>query len=533
MANADGNPEVVIVNRTNGAFTQITNTADLPSTPTNPLGTLVFNDNPTISGSNTTARVAFISNADINSDEAEADRRNGEIYVAAYDGAARVSQTCRNAATTDVCPVTKTPPERRTGFEGVSVNVFSPGRRISRDGNHLLFESTAVFNRDGSLNGALATTYGIYLYNIGANQFTQVANRVPDTETADLPNRFPTFTLDSTRVVWSSTINFRADGTVAAAGSNEGLNPLRGTQIFTAPVDQLIAATPVNQVSRLTNHTPAHPPDRRSSRIPSNTFRRVAFSLFGAFQFGEGNPDQLLSEALYLVVPAVTSETPAPSPSPAASPAPVSFFTGASERPVVAASPAPSPSPGPAVLSLAAGELAIARSTLALAPSERQVDGTAAHELNRRPALPVELNGVSVAVNNAAAGLYSVGPGQINFVIPPAVATNSTSPLPVVIFNNGAVIRTSVVITATQPDIFTSTNGPLGRAAVLNITNPCIAPPGEPFSVTTTRPVGSGTTGNCSSTETETVPTRLLIMLTGVRSATARDASPSASRRRT
>ena len=71
---------------------------------------------------------------------------------------------------------------------------------------------------------------------------------------------------------------------------------------------------------------------------------------------------------------------------------------------------------------------------------------------------------------------------------------------------------------AAQPDIFTSTNGAGGRAAALNVTNPCVASPGEPFAVTTTRPKGSGS-GDCTSAETETVPTRLLIMLTGIRNA--------------
>lgn len=503
VSNTDGNPEVVVFNR-DGGFTQITSTADVDPI----FGPFVFNDNPSISGGGGTVRIAFVSNADINTTEAEADRRNGEIHVATYTGSGLAPQTCPGvaAAVTGPCPVTKTPPERRTGFEGINVNVFNPGRRLSRDGNFLLFESTGVFNRDGSLSGALASTYGIYLYNIGANQFTQVAERVPNTENADLPNRFPTFTGDGTRVVWGSSINYRANGTVAATGSNEGLNPSRGAQIFTAPVEQLAAATPVNQLSRLTNQ----PILTTLQPLPSNTVRRMAFSLFGAFQFGEGNADGL-SEALYVLVPAVTSETPAPSPSPAASPADVRFFTGATLRPVVAASPAPSPSPGEAVTSLAAGELSVARSTLALAPSERQVSGGAADEVRRRPTLPVELNGVSVSVNNAAAGLYSVGPNQINFVIPPAVATNSTAPLPVVINNNGAVIRTSLLVTPAQPDIGSSVTGS-GGPAVFNATNTCTDPTPGPFTLFSR---------NICSAQNELVPTRLMIILTGVRNATA------------
>ena len=89
---------------------------------------------------------------------------------------------------------------------------------------------------------------------------------------------------------------------------------------------------------------------------------------------------------------------------------------------------------------------------------------------------------------------------------------------PVAIFNNGALIRTSLLLNPVEPDIFTSTNGPGGRAAVLNITNPCIAPPGEPFTVTTMRPTGSGIDPKaCTATTMETAPTHLLIMVTGLR----------------
>jgi uncharacterized protein (TIGR03437 family) len=162
--------------------------------------------------------------------------------------------------------------------------------------------------------------------------------------------------------------------------------------------------------------------------------------------------------------------------------------------------------------------LGVARSTLVLAPADRQVSTADANETTRRPPLPVELNGVTVSVGGAAAGLYFVSAGQINFVVPRGL-TASATPYAVTIFNNGAVIRTSLVLNPAQPDIFTSSNGPGGRAAVLNVTNPCVAPPGEPFTVTTSRPVGSAN-GDCTSAQTETVATQLLIMLTGVRGLT-------------
>jgi uncharacterized protein (TIGR03437 family) len=124
------------------------------------------------------------------------------------------------------------------------------------------------------------------------------------------------------------------------------------------------------------------------------------------------------------------------------------------------------------------------------------------------------LNGVTVTVSGYGAGLFFVGPGQINFVVPPglSVAALNTS-FPVVINNNGAVIRSTLILNPAQPDIFTTSNGAGGRAAVLNVTNPCTAAPGEPFAVTTSRPTG----GVCTAGTTEQAPTQLLIMLTGAR----------------
>jgi uncharacterized protein (TIGR03437 family) len=121
--------------------------------------------------------------------------------------------------------------------------------------------------------------------------------------------------------------------------------------------------------------------------------------------------------------------------------------------------------------------------------------------------LPVELNGVSMSIGGAACGLYSVSPTAISFVVPIGLAPNSgTASYPVVINNNGTVIRGLVVIVAAQPDIFTIPAGPGGRAVVCNITNPatpgCL---GEPFKITSDD--GTGTL----------VPTVLEIHLTGVR----------------
>ncbi|MDT5156426.1 MAG: hypothetical protein QOH51_783 [Acidobacteriota bacterium] len=493
VSNADGNKEVVIYIRSTNTFVQVTNTADVPDPAGGPLPRLVFNDGPSLSAcvAPLPCRLSFISNADKGSTEADANKGNGEIYVAEFNG----------TGITSTRQVTKTPPDTSTGSAtGISVNLLSPGRRISRDGNLVAFESTAVYNTDGTLNGALSTTSSAYIYNYSANTFSQISVR-PPSDQSDVGLRWPTFTGDSTRVVWVSNLNIKPDGTVATTAT-DGLNQANTAQIFSAPVATL------NQVSRIgTIKTGAF---SSVQPFPSDTIRRLTVTL--VLEQGGGNPDAL-PEAFYMLVPTATSETPAPSPTPATSPAPVTFATGASNRAVVSPSPAPTP---PDVSGLAPGMLGIARSTITLSPATAQVDKSNAHETQRRPPLPLELSGVSVSVSGAAAGLYSVAPNQINFVVPPGL-TSSTTAAPVVIFNNGALIRTSLLLNPAQPDIFTSTNGAGGRAAALNITNPCIAPPGEPFTVTTTRPQGSGTTGDCTSAQTETAPTRLLIMLTGLR----------------
>jgi uncharacterized protein (TIGR03437 family) len=520
-ANADGNKEVFLYRNTGtgaGTFLQLTNSADVPPTSTNPLGVLVFNDNPSISSCTTAAncRVAFISNADNvateGTAEVAANKFNGEIFVADYNPT--------TGARTAVRQLTRTPPDTGLGREGVSVNLLTAGRRISRDGARVAFESTAPsFNTDGTPTGALAATTAVFIANVagGTPAFAQALVRAPANQ-FDVELHFPTFTGDGTRILFVSNLNLRADGTVSTT-SGEGLNQLNRAQVFSAPVDAL---TTVSRVTNLaTGSFVAVQP------FPADTARRVALTL--RTEQGGGNTDAL-NEAFYQLIPVVTGETPAPSPTPAATAAPVSFFTGASNRAVVSPTPAPTP---PDVTGLAPGMLGIARSTLVLSPATSQISPNNAHETQRRPPLPLELAGVTVTVSGtnatgapvsgAAAGLYFVAPNQINFVVPAAIA-NSATPAAVNIFNNGALIRTSVLLNVAQPDIFTSTNGAGGRAAVLNVTNPCIAPPGEPFAVTTTRPAGSGTTGDCTSAQTETVPTQLLIMLTGVRGITVASA---------
>ena len=97
----------------------------------------------------------------------------------------------------------------------------------------------------------------------------------------------------------------------------------------------------------------------------------------------------------------------------------------------------------------------------------------------RSPALPIELNGVSLSINGYAAGLYFVGsaPGQINFVMPPA-GISGLGKVAINILNAGAntdtIVRGLVPVVISQPDLFTTTNDAGGRAIAFNVTNPAV-----------------------------------------------------------
>ena len=468
--NTDGNPEVFVYIRSSGTTVQVTNTTGTLLAP-------VFNENPSLSGSG--SKMAFISNANISvggsSSNADGD---AEIYLANVDPS--------TGATTVTRQVTKT----KTDGTGATVNILSFGKRMSRDGNMIAFESLAD---DPKADGSIKQIYVTFVYDISLDTFAQVGPRT--TTTQDIQT-FPTFTdydsaLKPASVVFASFLNFRPDGTIPEAGKeSEGLNNTNGApQVFLAPIP--VAST--GPFTRLTN-------------IPSGIFiigirpflsetrQRLAFSL-GSRELGGGNADGS-TEVYYHLSRAGTDAT-----------ATISLFTGASERPVATPSPTP-----PAVAGLAPGMLGIIRSATALAPSTQNADS--ASESLKRPPLPIELNGVSVSINSAAAGLYFVSTGQINFVVPPGLAPNTgTSTYPLVINNNGTTIRSTIQLLTAQPDIFTVTNSfGSNRASVLNITNPLSTGTAEPFTVTTTYVNSSG--------DTVTDPTKLAIFLTGVRGIT-------------
>ncbi|HEX5884021.1 MAG TPA: hypothetical protein VFY67_05705 [Pyrinomonadaceae bacterium] len=482
--NGDGNPELFFYNISDDTFFQATNTQD----PTPGVGR-IFQSNPSLSANG--SRVSFVSSANIASNSPNNADANAEVFVADFGG----------GALSNIRQVTRTQ-------NGVTVaNVASPGRRLSRNGELIAFESRAT---DPKSNTAVTNPIlGLFVYTIATDTFVEVGTR-PQFD--DL-FRFPTFTdyngsLAPSSLVFVSRVNFRPDGTLPpTAQASEGLNPTNSPQIF-------LTALPVSTSStfiRLTR-TPNFTSLGSLRFVTAETRKRMAFAV-GGVDFGSGNPDFSI-EIFYLLTPTITAQSAAV----------LSFFTGASNMPVAAATPVPSPSPSPtptpspvpgAPFGLAAGELSIVRSTVALAPSDVFAGPGQENEPDaddpRSPALPIELNGVSVSVNGAAAGLYFAGntSKQINFVMPitlaPGLGTVAVNVLDAAA-NTDTLHRGFVQIVAGQPDIFTSTNDAGGRARAFNVTNP-ITRLMEPFSVTSAD--GSG----------NTVATVIELNVTGLRNA--------------
>lgn len=512
--NADFNPEIFVWNRTSavdaqpatGSFVQVTNTT----------GTFTFNSNPSISGGTfgdadaelSNSVIAFVSNATAisNFNDTAFTINNGdgnaEIFVATYDG----------AVTTGVTQASRT---QRVNSSDL-VNVLNPGPRLSRDGRFVAFESVAA--NPGANAATNELTRGLFVYTIATDTFTLVGPRGTVATDEDPTLRFPVFagTGDTTQLVFTSGLNFTPTGTRVAFADTTGMNPLGFKQIYSLPVP---FTTTSQTITRLTNTSTGG--TAALQPYVSNTTERIAFSFNG--ELGGGNGSATLesaasAEAFYLNVP------PAPTSDTAASASALTYFTGASAREVVtpAASPTPTPSPTPAatpITGLAPGMIGIVRApetegavrfaAAATRICEPQTFCDAASESHRRPSLPVELAGVSLSINNAAAGLYFVSPTEIQFVVPAGLTTQTgTSTYPVVVnVNDGATVRTirSVLqVVAAQPDIFTRPDAPT-RASVFNVTTGTLmAEPADGFPVTTDV---AGTAR----------PTILAIFLTGVR----------------
>jgi hypothetical protein len=367
-AGAIPNPEIFLYSLVSSSFTQVTNTKS--ASLTSP----IFNDNPCLSSNGSV--LAFVSNANLTANN---DDGNAEIYLASVSG----------GAVSNLRQVTKT--KDAVDSNGVVIGTatfFSFGRRLSRDGRFIAFESLAA---DPGANAAPTAFSVAFVYDsqAGANgTFFQLGPR-PLAAPGDIFH-FPTFTdydssLSPKSVVFSSALNFKTDGTFPTADQDStGLNPLPtgGTalsaQLFLAPLP--VAST--GPFTRITNTSTF----ARLAGLPSNSRTRIAFSFTG--ELGGGNADGSV-EVFYQLLPTDTTESAGS----------ISLFTGASLIPIASptASPVPSPTGSPFVApGLAAGELALAQFTLSPAPIPASVSNTNASESRRSPALPIELKGTSM-----------------------------------------------------------------------------------------------------------------------------------------
>lgn len=511
-ASPNNNDEIFTYSRTGNVINQITVTVR---------GTIVdpnINQNPTISGLGT--RVAFFSNAnnpirqmtgDTNSD------RNVEIFYADLDGTGATTATSVKRQVTNT---TRTAP-------GGIVNVLDPGRRLSRDGRYIAFDSFA--DLAGENSGANQAGFATFVFDAEAITPTPAFRRVGPRSDADTAANggdvahYPTFTDTDANgkpstLILGTRANITAAGTVATS-SETGLNPdaVRTTQIYAYSLSQPTSSATFTRLSKFPSANTFIP---STQALTSNSRERFSFNL-SFVEIGTGNAD-FQSEVYYYLLPAQVNQSPAG----------FSYATGATRIPVSAspvptpsATPTPSPSPSVsptpstpnAVQGVSPGMLAVLSYTSGI--SEPVIARTAVGSINRRFTLPIQLSGATLTVNGAAAGIQSVSQRQVVFVVPPALFPADNNPVvyPVVLNIRGTVFRGSITVVPSRPDIFTFApmTTPVGnppragigvnRAQLYDATNPVLRT--EPFNITT-RKIRGGIR----------VPTVFRLYLTGVES---------------
>lgn len=513
--NGDGyeNDEIFVAVRTGFSV----NRKQFTVTPRPTLQRPSENNSPSISGNG--LRIAFISSEDgpikgmatgSNTDFTE------EIFVGEIDPNGNPGTLKRQ--------ITNTTPTN----PGTLVNVFDYGKRMSRDGRFIAFDSYAQLETQGS---PIQTSFATYIYDFSPPPDSSNIVRILPRSTADSAatggdlRRYPTFTdyagLAPDTLVFETRMNINSAG-VVPTNADEGLNPnsVRPGQVYSLPLSNIRTAT---QTFRRLTKLPT-PSDVLPVLQPltSNSLNRMSFSL-SQTEPGTGNFD-LLSEVFYLLTPSFTrasntccaqfytgatripvSQSPVPTPSPTATVTPT-------PTPTPTGSPTPTPSPtatpivtAPAVQGISAGMLAIVDVTTGFLGSV--APQTAVGSLQRTFPLPIELSGVTMTINGAACGLKKVSNREITFVVPAAIAA-STTPQELVISNNGRVYKTTIFIVETRPDVFSFNEnpGPGGRTRIYNATNRVLIR--EPFNVTTLRYRGG-----------RRVPTVLRLYLTGVQGA--------------
>lgn len=487
---------------TGGIMVQVT------QTPRGSIGNPIYNANAVISGNG--LRIAFQSNANnpivgmtggTNSDN------NEEVFYADMNAGGVIGNRKQVTSTTRTNP-------------GDVVNIFNYGRRMSRDGRYIAFDSFAdLASENGGTNQTGFATF-VYDSTLATSAFRRVCARSDADSGASGGDvaRYPTFTDYNgsgtpQTLVMETRMNIKPDGTIPTT-ADDGLNNIvtRPAQIYSYPLNVAPASAIFTRISKFQSPSfflgTIQP-------ITSNVLKRLTFSL-GDPEVGTGN-DDASNEVFYLLLPAEINQSAAS----------FSYATGASRMPVSASpvptptptatptpTPTPSPSPTPtatptpqtppAVQGVSPGMLVILNYDSGL--TTPTVARTAVGSIERRFTLPIELSGVTLTVNGAAAGLKRVGRREIEFVVPPGLtALNDGSTYPVVINNNGTVFKGTIVVVPARPDLFTRPQvyGGGGRVRAFNVTNRVFTT--EPFTITTFKLRGS-----------RRVPSVIRIYLTGI-----------------
>lgn len=491
---AEDNDEIFTYVRTSATISQVT------KTPRGNIAAPIYNTNSTISGDGT--RVAFLSNANnaiIGMKGGTNTDLNEEIYFSDLDAAGAPTGTRKQVTAT-----TRTNP-------GDVVNILHFGRRMSRDGKYIAFDSYADLASENS--GTNYTSFATYIYDTAAATFRRVLPRsdADTTATGGDVGRYPGFTdyvgTTPQTFVLETRMNIKADGTVSAT-NDDGLNPNtdRPAQLYTYTLSTPPASATFKRVSKFPSPNTFI---ASMQLIPSNSATRMVFNM-ALTEIGTGNFD-LLSEAFYLYQPTITREgqtvmafatgatrmpisptavvtpTPTPTPSPTPTPVPTPTPTPApSPTPTPTPVPTPTPQTPPAVQGLAPGLLTVM--TLSPGSVGPVVARTSTGDIRRGPMLPIELSGVTLTINGAACGLKSVSRHEIVFVAPPGlVGSAAGTTYPIVLNNNGVIFRGETVFVPARPDIFSKNPvpSPGGRALAYNVTNTVRTT--EPFTVTTVK----------------------------------------------
>lgn len=508
-------------------------------TPRGPISDPIYSKNPTISGNG--ERVVFASTGDnpvvgMTGGTNPSTSRNEEIFYANLMG---------GSPTAGVQITTTTPTN-----PGDPVNILDLGRRMSRDGRYIAFESYADL---GTIpNGPNKTSFALYLYDTqapppspGNSPFRQIGPRSDaDSEAigGDVEH-YPTFTdYDvtgaATTLVFETRLNIKPDGTMPTTAS-DGLNNITGrpVQLYSYPLDVPTAAATFTRLAKFP--APSLPSGLLGSTqlLPSNSVNRMAFN-FALTELGTGNLD-LRTEVFYYLLPLV--DTP--------SPVTIDMATGATRLPILPAvtgsttgtptatatststptstptatatatatgsptgsqtgtptgTPTATPQTPPAVLGVSPGMLAILDYQAGI--DRPLIARTAVGSINRSFNLPIELSGLTMSINGAACGLKAVSRHRIEFVVPQGLVSDLTgTTYPLVINNNGVLLKSNVTIVPTRPDIFNlaGTVSTGGRTKLFNVVNPVHKT--EPFTVRTIKRKGN-----------RFVPTVLRVYVTGM-----------------